>query len=167
MHPGIDAVPALVQELYALVRTLEAHFPGRKFTPDGHLVGSLGEVLAAYHYGLELYPASTEGHDGCCPEGRRVQVKATQRSQVGLSCEPEHLLVLKLWEDGTVTEVYNGPGSLAWGRAGPMQKNGHRPITLSRLRALMAEIPELQRMKEAVPQAPAFSRTTAGSTART
>jgi hypothetical protein len=34
----IDYVPDIVQRLYALVGELESHFPGRKFTPDGHLV---------------------------------------------------------------------------------------------------------------------------------
>jgi hypothetical protein len=29
-------------------------FPGRHFTPDGHMVGSFGEALAAHHYGIEL-----------------------------------------------------------------------------------------------------------------
>lgn len=34
-------------KLYAITRELELQFPGRKFTPDGHLVGSIGEVLVA------------------------------------------------------------------------------------------------------------------------
>ncbi|MGQ0721719.1 MAG: DUF6998 domain-containing protein, partial [Candidatus Eiseniibacteriota bacterium] len=51
---GIDAIPVLVRRLYGIVRDLEAAFPGRKFTLDGHLVGSIGEVLAAHRYGLEL-----------------------------------------------------------------------------------------------------------------
>jgi hypothetical protein len=40
-------VPALVSRLYEIVDELEEIFPGRHFTPDGHLVGSLGESLAA------------------------------------------------------------------------------------------------------------------------
>jgi hypothetical protein len=55
---SIETVPVLVREIYAIVAKLEATFPGRHFTPDGHLVGSLGEVLAAHFYGLELLPAS-------------------------------------------------------------------------------------------------------------
>ena len=58
----IDHVPGIVQRLYALVGELERHFPGRKFTPDGHLVGSLGEVLASYYYELEIPTASAERH---------------------------------------------------------------------------------------------------------
>ena len=60
---GIAEVPALVRKLYSVVARLEAIFKDRPFTPDGHLVGSLGEVLAAHHYGLTLLPASAEAHD--------------------------------------------------------------------------------------------------------
>jgi hypothetical protein len=49
-----DRLPELVKELYRTVGELEAMFPGRHFTPDGHLVGSLGEGLVAHHYNLEL-----------------------------------------------------------------------------------------------------------------
>jgi hypothetical protein len=147
MKEGIEAIPALVKELYAVVHKLEGHFQGRKFTLDGHLVGSIGEVLAAYHYNLELLPASSEAHDACCPAGKNVQVKATQGKAVGLRCEPQHLLVLKLGGDGNFSEVFNGPGHLAWNNAGPMQKNGQRPISVSRLKLLMDEVPEHQRLQ--------------------
>ena len=150
MKEGIEAVPALVQQLYAVVGELEDHFPGRKFTPDRHLVGSIGEVLAAYHYGLDLYTASAPAHDACCPEGREVQVKATQGRSVGLRCEPEHLLVLKLDQSGGFDEVYNGPGSLAWAAAGKMQKNGQRSVSTSKLAALMKQVPDRARMGRAV-----------------
>ena len=49
-------VPEIVRELYSSVAELEELFPGRKFTLDGHLVGSIGEVIAAHRYGLELLP---------------------------------------------------------------------------------------------------------------
>ena len=50
----IEKIPALVQRLYGLVEELEELFPSRRFTPDGHLVGSIGEVLAAFHYDLKV-----------------------------------------------------------------------------------------------------------------
>ena len=39
-----------VQKLIGIVNELEVDFPGRHFTLDGHLVGSIGEVMAAYYY---------------------------------------------------------------------------------------------------------------------
>ena len=146
MNEAIDAIPTLVRELYAIVRQLEDHFPGRKFTPDGHLVGSLGEVLAAYYYNLELLPGSAATHDARCPQGRAVQIKATQGNSIGIRAQPEHLLVLKLARDGSFTEVFNGPGELAWSAAGRMQKNGQRALSVSKLRALMDQVDQEARL---------------------
>ncbi len=36
---------------------------GERLLLTGHLVGSLGDVVAAYSFGLTLYPPSTETHD--------------------------------------------------------------------------------------------------------
>ena len=149
MNP-IDHVPGIVQRLYALVGELESHFPGRKFTPDGHLVGSLGEVLAAYYYDLELLTASTERHDARSRDGRLVQVKATQGNRIALRSEPDHLLVLSLLRGGTVDEVYNGPGNRVWGHRGPPQKNGQFPLSLSTLRKVMVSVPDEARLPKRV-----------------
>jgi hypothetical protein len=150
-HAGInvnpvDHVPSIVGRLYELVAELERHFPRRKFTPDGHLVGSLGEVLAAYYYELDLLEASTPKHDAKSRDGRLVQVKATQGRSVALRSEPDHLLVLLIERDGTVEEVFNGPGSIPWARIGPPQKNGQYPLAVGVLRKLMASVPEDARL---------------------
>jgi len=131
--------PQLVRELYSVVRRLSAMFPGRHFTPDGHLIGSLGEALANHYYGVELYPASTAGHDGeFC--GRQVEVKITQGQSVSLSSCPQHLLVLRLLPDGAFEEHYNGPGAPVWallvGRK--PTKNGQQQVRLTALKAAMA-----------------------------
>ena len=98
-----------IKALYAISRELEQLFPGRHYTPDGHMIGSIGEALAASWYGLELFEASAKTHDAKAPDGRLVQIKATQIDRVALSSEPEWLLVLKIHPDGTFTEEYNGP----------------------------------------------------------
>jgi Family of unknown function (DUF6998) len=56
-------LPAPVAAIYRAVEELEAAYPLRKFTPDGHLVGSIGEVIAAEALSLTLHPASYPGHD--------------------------------------------------------------------------------------------------------
>lgn len=130
---SIDNVPTLIRELYVIVDELERQFPGRKFTPDGHLVGSIGEVLASHYYGIDLLKGSSETHDGISPCGKMVQIKATQGNSVALRSEPEHLLVLKIHRNGSFKEVYNGSGSAAWQSSGSLQKNGQRAVSLSRL----------------------------------
>ena len=120
-YQDASQLPGLVGRLYDFVSELEALFPGRYFTPDGRLVGSLGEVLAAYRYGLELLPASAERHDARTSSGALVQIKATQGKRVSLGGEPDHLIVLLITRDGRAEEAFNGPGPLAWNETGQMQ----------------------------------------------
>ena len=136
----VERVPSLVRQLALTVRELERLFPGRRFTLDGHLIGSIGEVIAAHRYGLELLPASHRDHDARARDGRKVQIKISQRRSVGLRALPDHLLVLRLSPEGEVDEVYNGPGDRVWAVAGPMQRNGQRTVALSTLRRLMEEV---------------------------
>jgi hypothetical protein len=53
----IGQVPALIRALYRTVAELQTLFPDRPFTPDGHLVGSLGEVIAAHNYDFGVGPS--------------------------------------------------------------------------------------------------------------
>ncbi len=137
---AVEQIPRLVAQLYRVVNELEELFPDRPFTPDGHLVGSIGEVLAQYHYDLELLPCSTPCHDARTGDGRLVQIKATQGTYVGLREAPDYLLVLQLTDSGAVTEIYNGPGRIAWDAATTMQRNGQRPISISKLKRLMTTV---------------------------
>ena len=129
-----------IKQLYKITNDLEQTYPGRKFTVDGHLVGSIGEVIVAEHYGLSLLPNSTKTHDAVSKEGKQVQIKATQVKSIAISSEPDYLIVIRLLSDGSWEEIYNGPGKAAWDNAGKMQKNGQRPISLSKLRNLMDSV---------------------------
>lgn len=137
---SIDQVPDKIKKLYEIVKELQSLFPGRHFTPDGHLIGSIGEVLATYYYGLELLPASAATHDAKTPDRKFVQIKATQRNLVGIRAEPEYLLVLRINEDGSSEEVYSGPGRLAWEAAGKKQSNGQPGIRYNKLLRLMDQV---------------------------
>lgn len=140
-----DEIQKLLQRLYQLVDELEKLAPGRRFTPDGHLIGSIGELIGKEAYGLTLLPASYPTHDAESDLGP-VQIKATQGQSVRLYGDPDHLLVLKLNRDGTFEEAYNGPGALAVSVAGKKQKNGQRPLSLSKLRSLMSRVSERERL---------------------
>jgi len=137
---AINEVPEIIREIYSLVHRLEDLFEGRHFTPDGHMVGSLGEVLVSYYYGLELMPASCPGYDAVTADGKQVQIKATQSKSVGMRSDVEHLIVIKILKDGSFEEVFNGPGGLAWGHSGKMQSNGQRSISLSKLSRLQDSV---------------------------
>ena len=128
----------LVSQLYRTVGELEQMFPGRKFTPDGHLVGSLGECLIADAFDLELMPASNAGYDAVSKCGKRVEIKATQANSVAFRSEPEHVIAIRISKNGSFEVVFNGPGSVVWRQfeGKPLPKNGQYQISLSRLRKL-------------------------------
>lgn len=143
MGPSSDdlaKVAPLVCRLYEIVDELERLFPGRSFTPDGHLVGSIGESLAAYVFGLDLMPASFRGSDAKAPDGSTVEIKATQGNSVSLSVHadplPDRLIVLRLIRTGRAEVIYNGPAAQVWSASGAPQKNGQRRIGFGVLRAL-------------------------------
>jgi hypothetical protein len=140
-----------VRDLYEVVRHLEAMFPGRPFTPDGHLVGSLGECLVADAYALELMPPSNEGFDGLASDGRKVEIKATQSNKVAFRSCPDFCIVIRINPDGSFTECFNGPGRHIWrefeGKKRP--SNGQYQISTSRLSALQKHVPasdQIQRL---------------------
>ena len=146
-HHSADAitqVPRLVRQLYEVVGEFEALFrhTKKKFTPDGHLVGSIGEVVAAYMYDLVLHPNSKQLHDAETHDGKQIQIKATQGTKkVALRGKPDHLIVLQLTKSGEALEVFNGPGELVLEHCGERQDNGQSSISLSKLRALMSQVP--------------------------
>lgn len=146
----IAKVGLLLRSLYTAVRELEAEFieDKRKFTLDGHLVGSIGEVVAAFVYELKLLPPSNKSHDAITVDGKHVQIKLTGgKTAVRLSSSPDYLIVLQL-QDYVFYEVYTGPGAAVWNACGPMAKNGQRAISLSRLKLMQGEVLQTQRIQQ-------------------
>jgi len=111
----------------------------RPFNPDGHLVGSFGEVVAAESLNLTLMPPSNDGYDAIDDQGRRVEIKATTRTSIGLSASgtrAERLVVVVVDGDGETEVAYDGPTAPAWDAARKPQKNGQRRISVSTLKKL-------------------------------
>ena len=133
-----------IQQLYGITKRLEEKYKGRHFTPDGHLVGSLGEVYAAERYDLTLFEASHPVHDAYDADGRLVQIKATQRERGALSGRPDFLIVLLISADGTFDEIYNGPGKPTWSTRTPDARQYQ--VSLSRLRKLNAQVDPHERI---------------------
>ena len=137
----LDRVGRLVLDLYRIVSNLNQEFEaeGKKFTPDGVLVGHLDEVLAAYIFDLVLFPSSSKCHDAKTRTGDRlVQVKLTGGTRgVALRGEPEHLVVLQFVGE-QFSLVYNGEGGPVWQmfKGKPIPSNGQYGISLTKLREL-------------------------------
>ena len=139
-------VTVLLDDLYTATDRLELLFPGRKFTPDGHLVGSIGEVIAAYMFDLDLLPASSVAHDARAADGRSVEIKLTQGDAIAMRHRPEHLIALRRAKSEKVEVVFNGPGERPWDAAGAMGSNGQRRLSIARLRVLDQAVPENQKL---------------------
>jgi hypothetical protein len=104
-------LPKPVADIYRAVAELDDQFGShkRKFTPDGHLVGSIGEVVAAA-LRLKLYPGSHPGHDAYDTKGD-VQIKMTAGRSVSLYDTCARLVVLKIVSPEEAEIVYDGPGN--------------------------------------------------------
>lgn len=137
-----DRFQQLVKSLYSIVEDLEEMFPGRHFTPDGHMVGSLGECLVADAYGLTLMNASNEGFDAVTKEGLKVEIKATQAKSVAFRSCPEHTIVIKINKDGSFDECFNGPGALVWEhfKGKKLPSNGQFQISVKKLSKLQSTL---------------------------
>jgi hypothetical protein len=145
----------LVGELFRLTDELQK-MTSQPFTPDGHLVGSLGEVFAASAYELELEPPSTKACDARDKNGKRCEIKATFGNRVAFrrhnaDCEPHYCLVLRLKKDADFDEIYNGPMRLILDKleARALPSNGQLQISLAQLQVLNAQVHDEDRLHRA------------------
>ena len=101
--------------------------------------------MAAYAFGLTLYPSGSNTHDGQTEDGRKVQVKLTGGIRgIGLSSEPDYLIVLQL-RDYKFSVVYNGLGAPVWSKcSGDPELRGQRHIALALLRKLQPDVSPIQ-----------------------
>jgi hypothetical protein len=142
------SVPILLTRLYEITDELEQRF-GRRFTPDGHLMGSLGEAIAVYMYDLILLDPSANTHDAKTKDEKTlVQIKFTAgKSGYGIYSKPQHLIALRLKDRNQIEEVFNGPGEIAWKCASKTaSKNAQHTMAMGRLAALMNEVKETDRI---------------------
>ncbi len=156
MDINIDEVKKKLTDLFRLSDEL-TKLTGRPFTPDGHMVGSAGEVLAAYHFDFLLEDPSNPDFDATTKSEckYKVEIKTTggKRSVAfGWKSAPvaEKVLVLRLdqqSEDG-FEEVYNGNASPVWEllKGLKVQKTGQRRLALNNLRELSEKQPSSEKM---------------------
>ena len=140
----------LICELYTIVQKLEKKYPGRHFTPDGHLVGSIGECLIAEQFDLDLVAASNKGFDAVSKCKKEVEIKVTQSNRVAFRHEPQHAIVGKLSKKGQVSIVYNGPGNKIWEKfdGKNLPSNGQYQISLNVLKQLNENVNDSERVKK-------------------
>ena len=141
-----------VKELNKITSEIETVFPEKSFKLDGILIGNIVEVLTAQAYGITLYKQSEKTHDGEV-DGKKVQIKGTQgKDSIVIREEPEYLLVEYLdKESGTIQEIYNGPGVLAWQYRSYVPSMNFYTIRINKLLELDATILDEERIPAIVP----------------
>lgn len=132
----MEFIKKQLSKILIIIRELEQEYKtqNRKFTLDGHLLGSIGEVYASEKYNLILEKSSKKGYDALDENNNQVQIKVTQRNKVGMRHNSQKLLVLKLNKETLeFEEIYYGSGEKAWEIANKINSSGQRFITLNKL----------------------------------
>jgi hypothetical protein len=140
---------AAVKAVFDACRRLSEISGGiRNFTPDGRMVGDIGEVIAALFYQVELHSEGSHDWDGIY-DGRNVQIKATGSKATYLKQPPEGGfgggLLMVFYIDRKTGEdklVYNGDIQQVWDALTQKQMNrvGEKTISLEGLRALQKSV---------------------------
>ena len=143
-------IPIAVKQLCHIVNQLHNAYPKKKFTLDGRLVGDLGEILVEAEYELELHEGLHKYHDAKTPDGRQVQIKTTMKNVLTFPADhvPDYYLGIKVDPNGTLEEVFNGPGSVAAKsikKRKPTKNNLHS-ISINTLAMLNDEVREEDRI---------------------
>jgi hypothetical protein len=139
-------IPEAVGQLLAIVDRLRDAYKtqNKQFTLDGRLIGDIGEVLAEEAYDITLFDDLQKHHDATCTDGRLVQIKATMKESLTFPVDhiPLYYIGLKIHSNGTFTEIFNGPGAVAWESVKnrkPTKTNLHS-VSLSALTKLNANV---------------------------
>jgi hypothetical protein len=119
-----------IKKLFVIIGKLQNKYKNRKFTLDGRLVGDIGEVIVERDYNVILFENMEKIHDGYSGD-KKVQIKATFKDSLTFPDNenkiPEYYIGIKINNDGTYEEIYNGPGINIWN----MVKNrSHTPNSL-------------------------------------
>ena len=124
----------------------------RKFTPDGRMVGDIGEVIAGSFYMVDLHNVGHHDWDGTYND-RNVQIKTTGGNDTYLKEPPKDgfgnslLMVFRIdRESGKYELVYNGDIQRVWNA---LKNNNSKMISLDRLRQLQKSVHQ----KDIVPEA--------------
>jgi hypothetical protein len=142
-----------IKELLNIVHSLREKYPHKRFTLDGRLVGDLGEIIAEENYKLKLFDKVIEKYDGITDDGKSIQIKATFHNSLGFPCDEKHVpeiyLGLKIYEDGSFEEIYNGPGQLIWKNVKSLKRptNNLYNVSIKKLQDLNKQVRENSKVK--------------------
>ena len=110
------------------------------------MVGDIGEVIVERDYDVILYEKMEKIHDGFSGN-KKVQIKSTFKDTLTFPDDenrvPEYYIGVKIFDDGTYEEIFNGPGINIWNLIKERKKtpNSLHSISLNTLRNENKRIP--------------------------
>lgn len=139
---------ATVKNVFDACRKLSKTSGGmRLFTPDGRMVGDIGEVAASIFYKVKLHDVGKHVWDGVVG-GKNVQIKATGGNGTYLKEPPKEglgdgiLMVIKIdRETGAHKLIYNGEMQRVWDalKNKSLSRSGEKQISLKDLQGLKSK----------------------------
>lgn len=131
-----------IKDLYLSVAKLQVAFPDKPFTPDGRMVGDIGEAIAALKFNVVLDKKLRRHWDGYRVDSlgkkHEVQIKATQKDETYLKKPPYEgdLIVFKIFSSGEWECCYDGKIMRVWNSLARLKPDstGAKFIKLARLR---------------------------------
>lgn len=133
-----------IEELEINAALLDGFIHGYHNLDIKKFVKNMQEIIAQGTYNLE--PLINVQHEtyAMSEKGRVVIIEVTFADRILLRKEPPHLIVVQIKPNSTLSEVFNGPGDLAWNAA--LKGKEKRLITISKLKKLMLSVPNSQRI---------------------
>jgi hypothetical protein len=110
--PSHEIIEDSLDKIFSGIRQLKEALPSKEFTIDGRLVGDIGEAIVQRDYDLTLYEGLAKDYDGETPCGKKVQIKATFKDSLTFKKVSDYYLGIKIYENGTYEEIFNGPGQI-------------------------------------------------------
>ena len=125
MKNGCKRIQKKIAAIYEIAKELGREFNITKCTPDGHLLGAIGQIAAKIAFGLS-FGSGMEEQNFTWSDGKRsldIQVRCTGRGSIAIRKEPEYLIALRISETGKIRLLYNGPGEYVWKRIKHQKQN--------------------------------------------
>lgn len=141
-----------LKQIFSGIRQLKKELPIKEFTIDGRLVGDIGEAIIHRDYELKLYEKLEKDYDGETPNGQKVQIKATFKDSLTFKTIPDYYLGIKIFENGTYEEIFNGPGKAIQEQYGHRKGFGEALLSFpnKKLRELSKSVPNEQKIRKKV-----------------
>ncbi len=127
--------------IYQTADELGREFKISSCTPDGHLLGAIGQIAAKMAFDLKKGSEEQEHNSTWVGDNKiiNIQVRSTGRGSIALRKEPEHLIALDISELGKIRLLYNGPGYPVWEMI-KHQKQPQKYATKNQLRLAQSEV---------------------------